>query len=69
MRAVGSMKSSSSTASSRPCAVGWRHLRSPRQNELERESGWLKRMYADLSLENVVLKGVTTKEFWRPIIA
>jgi len=33
-----------------------------RLKELEHENSWLKRMYADLSLENLALKDVIAKK-------
>ncbi len=61
MWAVASMKSDSSTALGRPRTAGWGGWCQVTA-DVGHASSRLKRKYADLSLENVVLKGVITKE-------
>ena len=38
-----------------------------RMRELEQENSRLKKMYADLSLDHMILKDVITKKGWGPV--
>jgi putative transposase len=69
MRVAPSLRSGGATVSVPRCTIKWKAKYGgleasdiKRLKELERENDRLKRMYADLSLENAALKDVIAKK-------